>query len=135
MTATSGQIGYSAALTVEGGAVGETTDFTLSLDQENADLTNRDSNYWRQIVTTTRSWTMSGNGNYVATDVGKKVLVNHWENRSPTTITCVMTLADGSITATGEAIVTNLTFNAPFADKADFSFTLEGTDALTLSSS
>lgn len=135
MSATSGQTGHSAALVVEGCAVGETTDFSLSCDQGTADMTNRDANYWRQLLRTTRSWNISGSGNYVSSDTGKKVLMYHYTDRTPASISCVLTLADGSITATGECIVTNLTFNAPYADKSDFSFTLEGTDSLAMSES
>jgi len=133
MAVSTGVEGILMTLSVEGAAVAETQNFNLSLNQETADLTNRDSARWRQILSTVRSWSISGDGLYIYTDPGKKVLVDHWETRTPTALTCVVTLADGTITATGEAILTNLNFAGPHSDAATISFTLEGTEALDIS--
>lgn len=135
MGATSGMLGHSATLTLEGAAVGESTDFTLHLGQAVVDMTNRDAAYWRQLLSSTRDWSISGTGNYYAGNLGKKVLVEHWENRTFATITVLFTFADGAVTAGGEAILTSLDFPSPDAGAAVFNFTLEGTDALAISAS
>jgi len=132
-----GMLGHLATLTVEGAAIAESTDFAPHFGQAVVDITNRDSAYWRQLVSSTREWSVSGTGNYYAGNVGKKVLVEHWENRDAligtTTITVVFTFADGAVTASGEAILTSLDFPSPDAGAAIFNFTLEGTDVLTIS--
>lgn len=139
MGATAGMVGHLATLTVEGAAIAESTDFAPHFGQAVVDLTNRDSAYWRQLVSSTRDWSITGTGNYFVANVGKKVLVEHWENRDTnlgtTTLTVIFTFADGAITASGEAILTSLDFPSPDAGAAVFTFTLEGTDALAISAS
>lgn len=135
MAISSGMSGHSAVLLLENSPVGESTDFTPHFGQAVIDLTNRDANYWRQLISSTREWSISGVGNYYAGNLGKKVLVEHWENRTFPTITVVFTFADGAVTATGEAILTSLDFPSPHDGAATFTFTLEGTDALAISAS
>jgi len=140
MGATSGMLGHSAVLTVNGAAIAESTDFTPHFGQATVDLTNRDSNYWRQLLSSTRDWSMSGTANYFVANVGKRVLVEHWENRDThadhsLTLAVIFTFADGAVTASGTAILTSLDFPSPDAGAAVFNFTLEGTDALTISAS
>jgi len=139
MTATSGMTGHSATLTVEGAAIAESTDFSLHCGQAVVDMSNRDGAYWRQLISSTRDWSISGTGNYYTGNLGKKVLVEHWENRATNIgtvyINVIFTFADGSVTATGKAFLTSLDFPTPYAGAAVFSFTLEGTDALTISAS
>ena len=133
MAQTTGKEGILMTLSVEGAAVGESQNFNLTLNQEVADLTNRDSARWRQLLPTTRSWSISGDGLYIYTDPGKKVLIDHWETRTPTTITAIVTLADGAFTAQGEAILTSFNWAGPYGDAATITFTLEGTEALDIS--
>jgi len=140
MAVSTGMVGHSATLTVEGAAIAESTDFTPHFGQAVVDLTNRDSDYWRQLVASTRDWSISGTGNYFVANIGKKVLIDHWTNRASASfataaITVVFTFADGSVTATGEAYLTSLDFPSPDAGAAVFNFTLEGTGVLTISAS
>ena len=139
MSATQGMVGHLATLTVEGAAIAESTDFSPHFGQATVDLTNRDGAYWRQLVSSTRDWSISGTGNYFTGNIGKKVLVEHWQNRDTNlgslTLTVIFTFADGAITAEGQAILTSLDFPSPDAGAAVFSFTLEGTDALDISAS
>lgn len=139
MGATTGMLGHSATVTVEGAAIAESTDFSLTLGQEVVDMSNRDGSHWRQLISSMRSWSISGTGNYFVANIGKRVLVEHWENRDTNlgvlTLTVIFTFADGAVTAQGEAILTSLDFPSPHAGAAVFSFTLEGTDALAISAS
>jgi len=140
MAVSTGMVGHLATLTVEGAAIAESTDFTPHFGQAVVDLTNRDADYWRQLVSSTRDWSISGTGNYFVANIGKKVLLDHWEKRSSAkwggaTISVIFTFADGAVTATGEAILTSIDFPSPDAGAATFNFTLEGTDALVLSAS
>ncbi|HUV59520.1 MAG TPA: phage tail tube protein [Desulfatiglandales bacterium] len=140
MAISTGMTGHLATLAVEGAAIAESTDFSLHCGQAVVDLTNRDSAYWRQLVTSTRDWSMTGTGNYFVANIGKKVLLDHWEKRDAGSIATlyidvIFTFADGAVTATGKAFLTSLDFPSPDAGAAVFSFTLEGTDALALSAS
>jgi len=127
--------GYSMTLRIEGAAIAENQNFTLTMNQDTIDVTSRDSSRWRELISGTRSWSISGDGLYIYTNVGKRILQRHYTDRSPATLTCVLTLADGTITASGEAILTSLDYAGPHADAASISFTLEGTADLTISTS
>ena len=135
MAATTGKLGILAALVVEGCTCAESQNYSLRLGQGLVDMTNRDSNYWRQLLSAIREWSISGDGLYIYNNSAKQVLVEHWRSRTPTTLSVVLTLADGTITATGEAILESLEFPAPHAGPATITFTLQGTEELTLSSS
>ena len=143
MAATQGMLGHLATLLVEGAAIAESTDFTPHFGQATVDLTNRDSNYWRQLVSSTRDWSISGTGNYYAGNIGKKVLVEHWSKRDTgkiktAYINVIFTFAGGvadGVTAEGRAILTSLDFPSPDTGAAVFNFTLEGTDELDISAS
>lgn len=135
MAVTAGVTGHSAVLSIEGAALAESTEFSLHFGQAMADMTNRDSNYWRQLLTTIRDWSISGSGLYIYNDLAKKYLFDHWNARTLPTLTAIFTFADGTVTATGEVIVTSLDVANPHDGPATISFTLEGTDALVLSAS
>jgi predicted secreted protein len=125
--------GRACTLKLEGDLIGESRDFSLSMTQADYDKTSRDSNRIGEYGVARRDWTITGSGLYIASDVAKKCLINHWSSASPTAITCVVTI--GSQTFTGEAIVTDLSVDMPYEDAVGWSFTLKGTGALTISAS
>lgn len=127
--------GVLAALTIQGAACAESQNFSLRLGQALVDLTNRDSAYWRQLITSTREWSISGDGLYIYNNVAKKVLVAHWSTRVPSELDVILTLADGTITVSGKALLESLEFPGPHAGPATITFTLQGTDVLTISES
>jgi len=127
--------GMLAILTIDGSALAYSQSYTPTINQATIDVTNRDSNYWRELLSSTRSWAISFEGHYKADDVAKKILVAHYKDRSPATLSVVFTLADGTITLTGEAILTALSFPSPYEGAAMLSGTLEGTGALAFSAS
>jgi predicted secreted protein len=133
MTETAGISGKLCTLSIEGAALAESQNFTLTCGKEVVDLTNRDSAFWRQLIGMKKSWSISGDGLYIYGDVAKKILVANWSGATQTMLTVILTLADGTITATGEAWLTALSFPAPHDAAATISFTLEGTDALVFS--
>ena len=135
MAATTGKTGMLATLVLEGSAVAESQNFSLHFGQALVDMTNRDSNYWRQLLSSTREWSITGDGLYIYNNVAKKVLVAHWNTRTPATITVLFTFADGAVTASGEAYLESLDFPNAYDGPATISFTLQGTDVLTLSES
>lgn len=125
--------GRACTLTLEGDALAESRDFSLSMTQADYDKTSRDSNRVGEYGVARRDWSVTGAGLYIASDVAKKCLVNHWSSASPAAITVLITI--GSQTFTGEAIVTDLSVDMPYEDAVGWSFTLKGTGALTVSAS
>jgi predicted secreted protein len=125
--------GRACTLTLEGVLLGESRDFSLQMDQADYDKTSRDSNRIGEYGVARRDWSVSGAGLYIASDVAKKCLVNHWSAGSPATITVLVTI--GTQTFTGEALVTSLSVDLPYEDAVGWSFSLKGTGALTPSAS
>jgi predicted secreted protein len=125
--------GRACTLTLEGDALAESRDFSLSMTQADYDKTSRDSNRVGEYGAARRDWSVSGAGLYIATDVAKKCLVNHFSAGSPAAITVLITI--GSQTFTGEAIVSDLSIDLPYEDAVGWSFSLKGTGALTISAS
>lgn len=135
MAASSGVSGVLCTLSIEGSLLAESQTFQLTLNQALIDLTNRDTAFWQNSIAGRRDAEVSGDGLYIVGDLAKKYLVYHYTNRTPATLTLILTLADGAVTMTAEAVLTNLTFPAPHEDAATISFTLSITDALEMSAS
>jgi len=128
-------LGKLMTITLDGAALGYSTDFSISMDTEVVDVSNRDSSFWRTLLRSMRSWSISFSGFYSSTDVGKKVLQDWYDDSTDAAVAVVLTLADGSITLSGNALLSNLTYDGPHSGGATYSGTLEGTAALTQSSS
>lgn len=124
--------GKAAILTIEGFALAESQNYTPTINDAIIDVTNRDSNYWRELLPSTRSWAIAFEGHY-NTEVAKKELIAHFNSDPPTTVTVIFTCADGSITLTGEAYLTTLSFPSPYEGAAMLTGTLEGTGILEFS--
>ena len=135
MTISSGVSGVLCTLSIEGSELAESQNFSLTMNQALIDLTNRDTSFWQNSISGRRDWSIEGDGLYVVSDLAKKYLVYHYTNRTPATLTIILTLADGAVTMTGEMILTNLTFPNPHEDAATITFSLSGTDALVMSAS
>ena len=132
---TEGVSGILMTLSIEGQALAESRDFTLNRGQEEIDLTNRDSAWWKESTPGLRDWTISGGGLYIYDDAARQLLDWHWHDRTPSFLTIIITMADGTVTKTGECYVTNITDTGPHAGAAESNFTLRGTHALTISAS
>lgn len=133
--ASSAVSGVSMTMRVEGSLLGESRTFTVNLTGATIDVTNRDSSWWGEFLQGRREWTVDFEGMYIASDPGKKVLVDYYENRSPTvgTISLVIILADGTLQLSGEGILTSFTWDGPFEDAATISGSIQGTSTLTIS--
>ena len=127
--------GKLMAITLDGTGLAYSRDFSVSLDTETIDITSRDTAWWRRLLRGMRSWSISGSGLYSASAAGKQVLQAWYNDSTDAAIAVVLTLADGTITLGGDGILTNLSYDGPHADAATYSFSIEGTGALTQSSS
>ena len=112
-------------------AVGGSVTNTLSINGEVIDVTTKDSQGWRELLQGLRSWSMSGEGKFDdASTFGFEELFAKIEARTAVTIR----FTDETLGETyyeGGAFVTSLEKTAPLEDATTFSFTFEGTGALT----
>lgn len=114
-------------------AITHQTDASLSLSADMIDVTTKDSGGDRELLPGTRSWTMSGSA-MVADDAanGYTSLFSAWKNG--TTVTVVIgTAVTGDKKYSGSALLSSLekTGSGAGGDAIQFSYTLEGTGALT----
>ncbi len=125
--------GDAVTLTMGGDLIGESKEFSIALDVAEIDVSSRDSSRWSESLVGRRSWTITGSGLYIAADVAKKIMVDHYTDLAPTNITVILTI--GSQTFTGTALLSSLQISASHEGAVEYSFTLKGTGALTISAS
>jgi predicted secreted protein len=125
--------GNTVTLSIGGDTIAESRDFSLSFDVSDIDVSSRDSNRWGEFLVGNVGWTISGGALYIASDVAKKIMLAQVSAASPTTFTAIVTI--GSQTFTGSAVVTSLEISAPYEGAVEYSFSLKGSGALTISAS
>lgn len=126
--------GTNMTLSCEGDIVAYARSVSISLEQETVDTTNADSTLWKSYLGGLKGWSIDMDTLYAYDDIAKKVLMNHYVNGSPTSISVIVTMPD-TITYTGEAYLTSLSFTGPYNDVLTATFSLIGTGALAQSSS
>lgn len=126
--------GKSLTLSAEGTTLAGATSFTISFSQATIDVTSADSNWNDEFLAGRRSVSIDAEMLYIYSDPGKRVLQAHFTDRSPTTVTCVLTTPDGN-TFTGEGIVTSLSYTGGFEDAMTASASIAITDGITAASS
>lgn len=132
----SGEVsGKLMTMTLDGQALGESRDLTFHFAGGTIDITNRDSSWWGTYLRGRVDWSIDFEGLYIYTDIGKKVLQNYMTTHSDAEIAIIVTLADGTVTLTGNVILTSLDYAGPYEDAATISGTLQGTGELTPSAS
>lgn len=119
-------------ISIEGCTLAETRSFSLHLTTDTIDTTSRDTTWKREYLTGFQGWSIDFDGLFISGDPAKKVLMDHWDNRTTPALTVILTDAN-SITYTGEAILTDYSLDGPYEDAETASGTLQGTDALTIS--
>lgn len=130
--ATTGIInGTDFLLYVGGTKVYHTTSHSLSFSMDTRDATTKDSGGWRDLLEATKSWSMSGDG-LVALDAtyGFSDLFAVLTARTAVVVK-FSTETAGDTYYTGNGYLTSLDMDSPTEDNSSFSFTFEGTGALT----
>lgn len=113
--------------------VGRMTNASLSISMETRDTSNKDSAGFRELLGGQRSWSLAGDGLVVYSLSGAdgySDLFGYWNNRTN------LYVKFGSVTAdeksySGRGFITSLDQEAGVEDNATFSFSFEGTGALT----
>jgi len=124
--------GLSMTLKFEGCALANSRSFTLNMGQDLMDVTSRSSSQWSESLLARRNWSIDFDGLWIYNDPAKKVLMAHFEDKTPVSITVVATMPDGA-TYTGEAYLTSYSVSAPYEDALTASGSLQGTAGLTIS--
>jgi len=102
---------------------------TLSLSSDTIDTTAKDTGDWRTFLAGLKSWTISCDGVYNVSDTAMLSLENAFLNG---TVIDIKLAKDTEWTATGQAIITSLDYDASLEDVMSYSIELQGTGALTI---
>lgn len=113
--------------------VGRMTNASLSISMETRDTSNKDSAGFRELLSGQRSWSLAGDGLVVYSLTGAdgySDLFGYWNNRTNLYIK-FGSVSGGEKNYSGRGFITSLDQEAGVEDNATFSFSLEGTGALT----
>ena len=130
--ATTGILNGTALLMYVGGvAVSHSTNFTLNLNHSVRDATTKDSFGWRDVLEGLRDWTMDGEA-MMAFDATLSFsdLFAYYTGRTKITV-LFSTEVSGDDYYTGSAYIGSMSKTAGVEESVTFSFSLEGTGALT----
>ena len=101
---------------------------TLTLNVDTAEITDKDSQGWREYLPTLKSWTLEFENFYIDDDAGVLELRNAFLNKEKKQVR----LKTANETYTGYAYVTSFPVEAPLDDVVTISFSLQGTGPLTI---
>jgi len=130
--ATTGQMNGTDLLAYVGGvAVGQSKDFSISIDSDMIDATTKDSNKWKEFLAGDKGWTADVEALVdFAQSEGFSECFSDVTNGTKITVK-FGTEVTGDARWTGDAYVSNLSLNAPMNDVVSYSFSLQGTGSLT----
>ena len=113
--------------------VGRCTSASLSVSMETRDTSNKDSAGWRELLEGQKSWSLSGDGlvtyNIASAD-GYSDLWGYLTGRTKLYVKFGSTTTDEKYYS-GEGFLTSLDQEAGMEDNVTYSFSFEGTAALT----
>lgn len=109
----------------------DATDVTVTMDKTVINVTSKDSNYWRDLLSGTRSMSISFNAfvDYGATEGYDEIVTDFNSNNTVTFEVSTGVTGDSDITGTG--IVTSLSKTGALDDGTKYSGTIEVTGAPT----
>ena len=116
--------GFGGAVKVGSDNVAEIRNWSIDLDADDIDVTNFDSDGWKEYIAGARGWSGSFEGNFVPDDDnGQGALIAAWAASENVTLTFDVS---SSVSFSGEAMI-NLSIDAPVDDKVSFSCDFQGT--------
>lgn len=109
---------------------------SISLDGANVETTNMDSNRWRELLSTTKSMSVSGDGEWISDATQEGVIA---DVLSGSAIHCVLFFSDGQGGTVedyfeGDFLFTNFAVSGDQGSSQTFSTSLESTGAVTITS-
>lgn len=113
--------------------VAEVNDCSLSVNGKTIDTTNFDSSEWEEYINGTKSWSVTVNANFKASDtLGQKALMDNINLASQSPIAAELRLtAAATPKFAGNVVTESYSVSVPVADKITISFNLKGSGALT----
>lgn len=126
--------GLATVFTAEAAAIGAAKNYTLTLSQGTIDSTSDDSARWGEYIVGRRDWTVDIDCLYIYTDAAQIYLEEHLTGAVPAIVTLVLTMPDGR-TYSGTGIVTSFAITSNYEDVITASISIQGSDALTTSTS
>ena len=122
----------TASITYGGVTIVKLTGWTLEVNKEIVDITNLDSDGWKEALVDLKSFSISFDGVTTRTGTGdyEELLVDMLATDTAVAVTIADTAA--STTISGSAFLTSMPLTGAVGDKQTFSGTLEGTGALTI---
>lgn len=103
-------------------------DVSFTRSQGTIDITSKDSNRWKEFIYGNREWSLELDHLVELADGGFQQLESMYENQE---IIQVRIMEEDSGTATGSALLTEFSYDAPEEGEASASATLQGSGALT----
>jgi len=123
--------GTSLVLYIGAVAVGSATGHTLSVQMATRDATTKSSDGWAAKLAGLRSWTASGSGFVCFADTyGYEELQAAVIARTAVTVKLSTEVA-GDTYYSGSGYLTGIDLDAPVEESSTYTFTIEGTGALT----
>jgi len=126
----------TVTITYAGEPIARLTGWSLEVNKETVDITNLDSDGWKEFLVDLKEWSISFDGIVVrqsAADSEKdyeELLNELLTNDSAVAITLVDT--DASTTISGSGFLTGIPLSGSVGDKQTHSGTLQGTGALSV---
>ena len=109
-------------------AIGGQKGCTLSMEADSIDVSNKNDFGWASTIGGAKSWTVSGDGEFITDDVGQKKLMDCFV--AGTEVDVEMKNTDSSVYFAGKASITSIEVDAQFDDVATLSIELTGVGAL-----
>lgn len=119
--------GSSGAVYIGTNKVGEMSQWTLDCKADNKEVTNFDSNGWKEFLATLKEWSGKFEGNFISSDAGQQAIITAFQGG--TTVSLKLNI-DSTKNISGNALV-NFSIETPFDDKVKFSADFQGTGPLT----
>lgn len=126
--------GKGGFVKIDGDRIAEIANWSLDCGADDIDVTNFDSNGWKEFLAGLKEWSGSFEGNFIYSDPatggskGQKAIFNAWLSGEAVEISLNV---NGSISLEGDALL-KPSIEVPHDDKASFSCDYQGTGALAL---
>lgn len=121
--------GKSGSVYIGANKVAEISQWSIDCEADNIEITNFDSNGWKEFIAGLKEWSGSFEGNFKPTDTtGQAALITAWQNG--TTVSLELRI-DATKKLAGSAYV-NFSIEMPVDDKGSFSCDFQGTGQLTI---
>jgi predicted secreted protein len=121
--------GKDGAVYIGANKIAEMTNWSLDLGVDDVDVTNFDSDGWKEYLAGLKEWSGSTEGNFKLDDInGQKAILTAWLNG---TALGFEFRVNSTVKFSGSALV-KPSIEVPVDDKASFSCDIQGTGALTL---